>query len=231
MKKILSLVLVVSMLLGVTGLALAEDEQTYIQRVGYTPLVDKLTIQTTNRVIPEGNEVDLWFENQLGVEIDWIILSGDELSTKLNLLAASGEMPDVITMPSGSNASDYFSFIDQGLLIDIEELINKVGDNIKKVRTPEQIEALRHTDGHLYAITSGTEPDYDMTMIRRDWYEALGFEMPTTLDEFTELMRAFKTQDPDGNGEDDTYGYYTWGTSNLIQAFNVFWGAFDANPL
>ena len=43
-------------------------------------------------------------------------------------------------------------------------------------------------------------------MIRRDWLKNLGLETPTTVDEFTEMLRAFKTQDPDGNGKDDTYG-------------------------
>ena len=41
--------------------------------------------------------------------------------------------------------------------------------------------------------------------IRQDWLDALGMAMPQNLEEFTEVCRAFTFDDPDGNGEDDTY--------------------------
>lgn len=35
------------------------------------------------------------------------------------------------------------------------------------------------------------------------WLKNLGLEIPTTIDEFTEVLRAFKTQDPNKNNEAD----------------------------
>lgn len=43
-------------------------------------------------------------------------------------------------------------------------------------------------------------------MIRQDWLENLGLEMPTSLDELYDVLYAFTYNDPDGNGVDDTYG-------------------------
>lgn len=42
--------------------------------------------------------------------------------------------------------------------------------------------------------------------IRQDWLDNLGLEVPRTWDELAAVAEAFVTQDPDGNGEDDTIG-------------------------
>src|SRR5690606_40944103 len=42
--------------------------------------------------------------------------------------------------------------------------------------------------------------------IRTDWLEKLNLEPPKTMDDVLKICEAFTTQDPDGNGEDDTYG-------------------------
>ena len=42
--------------------------------------------------------------------------------------------------------------------------------------------------------------------IRKDWLDKLGLEQPKTIDDFYNVLKAFKEQDPDGNGANDTYG-------------------------
>ena len=44
-------------------------------------------------------------------------------------------------------------------------------------------------------------------LIRKDWLDNLGLEVPTTLDELFDVMYAFTYNDPDGNGKNDTWGY------------------------
>ena len=40
----------------------------------------------------------------------------------------------------------------------------------------------------------------------KDWLDKLGLEQPKTIDDFYNVPKAFKEQDPDGNGANDTYG-------------------------
>ena len=43
---------------------------------------------------------------------------------------------------------------------------------------------------------------------RKDWLEKVGIEkIPSTIEEFETAIRAFKEQDPDGNGKNDTFGF------------------------
>ncbi len=57
----------------------------------------------------------------------------------------------------------------------------------------------------LYGIPSGMGEFYTTYMIRKDWLDNLGLSMPTTLEEFEEVCRAFTEDDPDKNGENDTF--------------------------
>jgi len=50
------------------------------------------------------------------------------------------------------------------------------------------------------------EASYMTTIVRKDWLDKLGLPVPTTLDEYVDVLRAFTKEDPDGNGKNDTYG-------------------------
>ncbi len=192
----------------------------------YKPKADKLTIQTTNRVVPDENYIKSWMEENIGIELNFIIASGNELNTKVNLLIASKEIPDIMTLPSNSSTALYFQFVEQGLLADLDPLL-KYAPNVLKARTEEQIEALRYKDGKLYALNSNVQTSYDMLLLRQDWLAKLNLKVPATLDELTEVMRAFVNEDPNGTGQADTTGYQGWGG---LQSFNAIWAAFGSNP-
>ena len=60
-------------------------------------------------------------------------------------------------------------------------------------------------------------------MIRQDWLDNLGLDMPETFEEFKEVMRAFTEDDPDGNGVDDTYGF----VSSYQGPYNREWNGLE----
>lgn len=61
-------------------------------------------------------------------------------------------------------------------------------------------------DGRIYGIYTSRELGRQGVTIRKDWLDNLGLELPKTVDDFEEVLRAFTEDDPDGNGIDDTYG-------------------------
>ena len=62
-------------------------------------------------------------------------------------------------------------------------------------------------DGHIYTIpfinTSATGKMGFKQWINTKWLETLGMEIPTTVEEFKEVLIAFRDEDPNGNGEKD----------------------------
>ena len=67
-------------------------------------------------------------------------------------------------------------------------------------------------DGHIYSfpwieeLGSGKRSIQavdDIPLDKYEWLDELGLEIPTTTEELKEVLIAFKTQDPNGNGEAD----------------------------
>ncbi len=80
-------------------------------------------------------------------------------------------------------------------------------------------------NGRVYALPHvyGNSDNVPVLWIREDWLEKLGLKAPTTAEELTRVLQAFVSQDPDGNGRDDTVGLCS--TGNLWEfcaAFNMF---------
>ena len=61
-------------------------------------------------------------------------------------------------------------------------------------------------DGKIFGIYRARELGRAGVSIRKDWLENLGLEIPKTVDDFYNVLKAFTEQDPDGNGQNDTYG-------------------------
>lgn len=61
-------------------------------------------------------------------------------------------------------------------------------------------------DGKIYGLYRNRILGRQGVTIRKDWLDNLGLDMPETIADFENVLRAFTEDDPDGNGKDDTYG-------------------------
>lgn len=71
-------------------------------------------------------------------------------------------------------------------------------------------------DGKMYAIPKPPNPATFSLMIRKDWLDNLNLDIPETADELLEVIRQFTFNDPDQNGEDDTWGISSAGGGSGI---------------
>lgn len=128
---------------------------------------------------------------------------GTTYQEQLNLRIAAGEMPDVFTPVNGMEAG----LIDSGALLDLTDLLPKYAPNLWNAIPPEVWDVMRANDptgeGKIYTIPNIMEYGRNGGMIRQDWLDKLGLKMPTTQEEYVEVLRAFKNGDPNGNGLQD----------------------------
>lgn len=72
---------------------------------------------------------------------------------------------------------------------------------------PKTLFYASEADGSIYRIPGDVaEPSCENLWIRQDWLDNLNLKAPTTIEELNEVLRAFTEDDPDGNGQNDTYG-------------------------
>ena len=147
-------------------------------------------------------------EEETNIHLEWEIVKGSDWDTKLNLMFASGEYPDII-LSANTTVDDEEYGVTQGILIPLEELTEKympIYTERIKGEDSDPTESLLASDGHKYSIgylvgqNINTNQHY---FINTEWLDTLGLEMPSNMEELTEVLRAFKTQDPNGNGKAD----------------------------
>lgn len=193
----------------------------------HTPTIKKLRVQVDGRTVAANNTIAKWLKKNLGFSIELVHIGTASLTEQLGLMAAADNLPDVFTIRSDISPI-YYSLRDSGQLLDIENILYDYGPNIIAARGEEQINSMRDPDGVLRSVANCTESSYDVMMIRKDWLDKLNLKVPTTTEELRNVMNAFVYQDPDGNGQDDTYGFLSLrgGARGMLTLF----AAFGANP-
>ncbi|MEQ6376103.1 extracellular solute-binding protein [Bacillaceae bacterium S4-13-56] len=152
-------------------------------------------------------------EEKLGMDIE-MEKPPSEYNQKLMTSISSGEKYDLVYLTK--DLMDVL--VDQGALTKLNDHIKSsdILSNNEVIPTSEW-DQITYDDGSIYGVFNKSEGG-TMPIVRQDWMEKLNLEQPTTLDEFYQVMKAFKEQDPDGNGKDDTYGLSTAGLYD-IQGF------------
>lgn len=136
----------------------------------------------------------------IDLKIQWI--PSDTYSEKLNVLAASGSFPDAYLLAR----PEYLKWRDKGLFLDLKPLLGKYPNLTKYLGGDEALQFM-NPKGKYYGLPYYTIETRDSLGIRKDWLDKLKLPMPVTTDDFLKVTTAFATQDPDGNGKNDTYGF------------------------
>lgn len=150
------------------------------------------------------------FTEKTGIPVEY--LATVEFETQLQARAAARDLPDVLIYDQASMAS----YANAGMILPVvpEEIAGS--DQLSE----ESWDSVRMADGAFYGVPFSQHAQ--VTFIRKDWREALGFEVPQTHDDLVALATAFATQDPDGNGiNGDTYGMAVPGTTD--RGFFTWW--------
>ncbi len=143
-----------------------------------------------------------------GIKTEWEVVKGADWTTKLNLMFASGEYPDVIIAPNGDVDDEEYG-VSQQLLIPLDDLIEQYMPIYNERVNAEEDDptiSLVASDGQTYAVgylvgqNINTNQHY---FINQEWLDALNLETPTDIESLTEVLRRFKNDDPNGNGQAD----------------------------
>lgn len=155
--------------------------------------------------------------------IPWV-----DYNQKINLLFAGGDLPDLLQV-HGINAAEVAPAVDRNVLLPLNDLIDEHGPNLKKHIPEEAWQSPKVSkNGIIYAIPKVNFVKNDnVVYLRKDWLDALGLDVPKTVEEYIEMLRAFKEQDPNGNGQADEIPVS--GRVNFAYT-DIFFGAYDVIP-
>ena len=234
MKKKMMMALMASMVLstvlGAAGTAKADEdlygfEEPVTIKIGYSWGKDfswKAGQDSSNN-----DWVNLYKSHNIIPDVIYEVDSS-QAQTKLSTAIMSGDYPDIISM----DATDYVNYAQTGVIADITELYEKyASDELKEyvgVDNGQSMNAIT-LDGKIYGLPmmGNGYDEVPVMFIRQDWLDNLGLKMPTTIEELKEVARAFTEDDPDGNGQNDTYGLAVDGVEVLTKSIGTLEGFFE----
>lgn len=199
----------------------------------YAETVDFTTIVNNNpeaaKKFPEGesyenNKYKSYLEKALNIKSTplWEA-NGPAYSNKFNLMIASNDIPDIFVVENidKTPAKTLLKRLyDAGMIEDMTTAYDQyASDAVKEVNQSVNNKALDNAsfDGKLYGLPSVNDMNnVNMVWVRQDWLDKLKLKAPTTTDELMVVAKAFKEQDPNGNGKKDEIGLAAQGA----QLFN-----------
>lgn len=157
-----------------------------------------------------------------GTQLEMTWVPNDAYEEKLNTLIASVSLPEIVTVREIKSAG-FINATRAGMFWDLTPYISQF-ENLSSIN--ETIMKNVQTDGKQFLIPRTRDLVRAGIAIRTDWLENLGLDMPKTMDDFTEVLRAFTYDDPDGNGKQDTYGLsmYDQGLKNFATQVSIYMG-------
>lgn len=148
---------------------------------------------------------------QVGVKTEFEFIKQSEWDTKINLILATGEYPDIIIARGGMDSESFG--VEQKIFIPLDDLIAEHMP-IYSERLAEAGDLVNGrlvaSDGQMYALGFFASQAINVPshhFINQDWLDTLKLSTPTDVEGLTEVFRAFKTQDLNGNGKADEIPY------------------------
>lgn len=133
---------------------------------------------------------------------DFILSPATDFETQLYARAAGDDMPDLILFGNMAQLNNMYS---QGILLDdwTDYLANMPQTS---ANMSDMEKRYLQVDGKIIACPSYPGDQKFSFLLRKDWMETLKLNRPTNDEELLEVLRAFTFNDPDGDGQDNTYG-------------------------
>lgn len=137
---------------------------------------------------------------------------------KMNITLASSEIPQVMVVQGKSPG--FVKNAEAGAFWDLTDKLDQY-PNLKT--TFPEVQNNASVNGKVYGVFRARGPMRAAVMFRQDWLDKLGLKAPETTEDLYKVAKAFTEQDPDGNGQNDTWGITIpkWGALGSNSPYDI----------
>lgn len=161
-------------------------------------------------------------EKATGVDLEFIDSSGGK--DALSILIGTDDLPDIIIEYNGTVSGGVQKLLADGSIIPLNELMDAgYMPNFKSyLESDPEADILCKNDDGLYAWAPMIrKPDsplvYNGNMVRQDWLDELGMDVPETIQEMEDVLLAFKEK----KGADSGYTFAWKVYERIVNAFGI----------
>ena len=168
-----------------------------------TTLAGMISYPANTESNPNNRTIFKRLQEKTNVEIEWTAIQSDQWADKIALNMANPKSLTDFVFSAGFGDSDLLKYAKQGVIIPLEDYIDAYMPNLSAVfeKYPEYKTMCTDTEGHIWALPwieqLGSEKTAiqtvgNMSFINKKWLDFLGLEIPTTVDEFEQVLIAFR---------------------------------------
>ncbi len=177
-------------------------------------------------------------EEDLGINLEFYEMPSatSEFSTKFSLMATNQtDMPDLVFCMGALTSTEVEYYGQQGIIAPITSYLEDPSVMVNYNALDPEDKATLDTgitasDGNIYGMpTYNPHPHSESPnrlFVNQEWLDTLDMPQPTTTDEFADMLAAFKSKDPNGNGKQDEIPMYGLFTSNY--GMNSIWSLMNS---
>ena len=152
---------------------------------------------------PNNRTIFKRLQEKTNVEIEWTAIQADQWADKIALNMANTKNLTDFVFTAGFGDSDLLKYAKQGVIIPLEKYIDAYMPNLSAVfeKYPEYKTMCTDTEGHIWALPwieqlgsdkTAIQTLDNMSFINKKWLDFLGLEIPETVDEFEQVLIAFR---------------------------------------
>ena len=168
-----------------------------------TTLTGMISFPPNTESNPNNRTIFKRLQEDTNVEIEWTAIQNDQWGDKIALNMSNPNLLTDFVFTAGFSDNDLLRYADYGAIIPLEEYIDTYMPNLSAVfeKYPEYRKMSTDVNGHIWALPwieqlgadkTAIQTVGDMPFINKKWLDFLGLEIPETVDEFEEVLIAFR---------------------------------------
>lgn len=177
--------------------------------------IDDSKFSEDNNLIPE-------IEKATNTKLDVTFVAEDAYADRLATSLSGDDTPELFCRVTNRQA-----LIKDGAAYPLYDILMQYAPNymdmVESYNDEDMLLELTDVETfEIYTMMNIRQPECQLSfLIRQDWLDRLGLEAPKTWDEFVDVLRAFKTRDPNGNGKADEIPFSVQDITNLRYMFGI----------
>ncbi len=177
----------------------------------------------------EGHEEVLQkVKDYTGIDIEYIPVANDSLEEIVGVtLLDTKNLPMIMTWGGNLNAT-IISAAKAGAFWNLEDYIFDETKYPNLSKANKDVLKQITVDGHIIGLYRARPIGRNGFGYRKDWADKLGLSAPETVEDIYNMAKAFTEQDPDGDGQKNTYGLCLCKYTGPIDIIQTWFGAGNA---
>lgn len=188
------------------GVSEPAKDDNYYNAEGYPicdePITLTVAVSDDTGLSQDSERLELeQYASILGINLEIHAFGSEDYATQLTLMMANDEMYDLV-VGSKYTATQVHGYGEEGYLLNLADYSNLM-PNLNSIfeAYPAYKNLNTYADGTIYGLVSITDQTPTKVFIDKNWLANVGMDVPKNTEELYNVLKAFKEQDANGNGD------------------------------